>query len=90
VATSSFPSFALRTALPVSSGHGLFRSTKSSQANSVSARLGRRGRQVEAQRVGVVLAQKVGHVDGAAAALAELAAVEVKVFMVTRDKGRSP
>ena len=50
------------------------------------AGLGRDGGQVEAQGVGVVLAQKVGHLHRGAAALAELAAPEVEVFMVTRDK----
>ena len=43
-------------------------------------RLRRRGRQVKAQGVGVVFAQEVGHVDGSAAALAELAALKVEVF----------
>jgi hypothetical protein len=43
-----------------------------------------------AQRVGVVAAEAVGHVDKGAAALAELAAAEVQVFMVTMHKFRSP
>jgi hypothetical protein len=33
-----------------------------------------------------VFAQEVGHVDDGTAALAELPALEVEVFMVTRDK----
>jgi hypothetical protein len=53
------------------------------------ARLGGGGGQVEAQWVGVVLAQEVGHVDGGAAALAELPASEVEVFMITMHKFRS-
>jgi hypothetical protein len=44
------------------------------------------GRQVEAQRVGVVFAQVVGHVHGGAAALAELAAAEVEVVSDTGYK----
>jgi hypothetical protein len=44
------------------------------------ARLGGGGGQVEAQRVGVVLAQEVGHIDERAAALAELGPLEVQVF----------
>jgi hypothetical protein len=79
---SSFPSALLRT--------WLLRSTKSSQENpSVPqgrlgvAGLGGRRRQVETQRVGVVLAQEVGHVDGGAAALAELSASEFEAFSDT-------
>jgi hypothetical protein len=72
----------------------LFRSTKSSQENPFEslragfgvAGLGCGGGQVEAQRVRVVFAQKVGHLDGGAATLAQLRALEIEVFMVTRDK----
>jgi hypothetical protein len=42
--------------------------------------------QAEAQRVGIVLAQEVGHLHRHATALAELAAFEVEVFMVTMDE----
>jgi hypothetical protein len=52
--------------------------------------LGRDGGQVEAQGVGVVVAEEVGHVDGGSPTLAELSTFEVEVFMVTRDKTRSP
>jgi hypothetical protein len=44
------------------------------------ARLGGGGGQVGPEGVGVVLAQVVGHIDGGAAALAELPAAEVEVF----------
>jgi hypothetical protein len=47
------------------------------------AGLGDGGRQVEAQRVGVVLAQEVGHLYESAAALAWLRALEVEVFLDT-------
>jgi hypothetical protein len=53
-------------------------------------RLGGSGGQVEAQWVGVVLAQEVGDLHGSATALAELAAFEREVFMVARDKNRLP
>jgi len=43
-------------------------------------RLGCDGSQVEAQGIGVVLAQEVGHLHERAAALAELATLEVEVF----------
>jgi hypothetical protein len=49
-------------------------------------RLGRRRRQVEAQGIGVVAAEEVGHVHGGTAALAELPAPKIEVFMVTRVK----
>jgi len=81
----SFPSFALRT--------GLFRLMKSSQETLRFAqgllgvaRLRRRGGQVEAQWIGVVFAQEVGHVHSAATALAELAASEIEVLMITMHK----
>ena len=48
--------------------------------------LGRCGRQVKAQRVRIVLAQKLGHVDRRAAAFAELSATEIEVFMVAMHK----
>jgi hypothetical protein len=51
--------------------------------------LGGRGGQIEAQGVGVVVAEEVGHVDGSSPTLAELSTFEVDVFMVTRDKTRS-
>jgi len=50
------------------------------------ARLRQGGRQLEAQRVGVVLGQGVGYIHGGATALAQLGSLEVEVFMVTRDK----
>jgi hypothetical protein len=50
------------------------------------AGLGRSGGQVVAQGVGVVAAEEVGHVDEGAAALAELTAPKVEVFMVTMHK----
>jgi hypothetical protein len=67
-------------------------STKSSQENRRRrvARLGGGGGQVVAQGVGIVSAQEVRHVDGGAAALAELAATKVQVFMVTMHKFLSP
>jgi hypothetical protein len=49
------------------------------------APLGGGGGQVGAQWVRVVFAQKVGHIHGRAAALADPPR-EVEVFMVTRDK----
>jgi hypothetical protein len=63
-------------------------STKSSHENRRRrvAGLGGGGRQVEAQRVGVVLAQKVGHLHEGAMAFTQLRALEVEVFMVARDK----
>ena len=66
----------------------LFRSTKSSHENRRRrvAGLGGGGGQVVAQGVGVVAAQEVGDVDKGAAALAELAAAKVEVFMVTMHK----
>jgi len=45
--------------------------------------------QVETQRVRVVLAEEVGHVHGSAAALAELASLEVEVFSDTGCKMHS-
>jgi hypothetical protein len=44
------------------------------------ARLGRGGGQVEAQGIGVVLAEEVGHLHERAAALTELCPLEVQVF----------
>jgi hypothetical protein len=43
-----------------------------------------------AQRVGVILAERVGHRHESAATFAQLSALEVEVFMVTRDKTGSP
>jgi hypothetical protein len=48
------------------------------------------GRQVEAQGIGVVFAEEVGHLHESAAALAQLRTFEVEVFMATRDKCPSP
>jgi hypothetical protein len=45
------------------------------------ARLGGGGGQVETEWIGILLAQKVGHIDGGTTALAELAPFEVEVFM---------
>jgi hypothetical protein len=50
------------------------------------AGLGQGCGQVEAQRVGVVFAQELGHRHGRAPALAELSAFEVEAFMVTGDR----
>ena len=44
------------------------------------------GGQVVAQGVGVVFAEKVGHVDGGAAALAELPPAKVQVLLDTGCK----
>jgi hypothetical protein len=49
-------------------------------------RLRRRGGQVVAQGVRVVAAEEVGHVDEGPAALAELAAAKVQVFIGKRVK----
>ena len=52
-----------------------------------SAGLGRGGGQVEAQGVGVVLAEEVGHIYRCASALGEFPpTLEVQVFMVTMHK----
>jgi hypothetical protein len=48
--------------------------------------LGSGGRQVEAQGIGVVLAEKVGHLQEGAAALAWLCPLKVEVLMVKRGK----
>jgi hypothetical protein len=47
------------------------------------AGLGGGGGKVEAQRVGVVLAEAIGHIHGGAPALAELAPAEVEVLLDT-------
>ena len=44
------------------------------------------GSEVEAQGVGVVLAQEVGHLDSRTPALAELSISGLEAFMVARDK----
>jgi hypothetical protein len=51
--------------------------------------LGRGGGEVEAQGVGVVAAQKIGYIHGAAAALGELGALEIHVFVDTGGKNPS-
>ena len=53
-------------------------------------RLGSRRRQVEAQGVGVVPLQEVGHLHEGAAAFAELCPLKVEVFMVTGDRTYAP
>jgi hypothetical protein len=50
------------------------------------SRLGGHGGQVIPQRAGVVAAEEVRHVDGGAAALAELGTLEVEVFSDTGCK----
>jgi hypothetical protein len=75
----------------------LLRSTKSSQENPSAALragfgvagLGGGGGQVEAEGVGVVAAQEVGHLHEGATAFAQLRAPKIEVFMVTMHKFRS-
>jgi hypothetical protein len=53
------------------------------------ARLRGSGGQVIAQRVGVILAQVIGHINGSPPALAELSTTEVEVFSDTGCKNPS-